>query len=176
MVTLEDFRKKREAVEKGEDLDSKQQLSWQCSILIKFVIIRIKKRKSKVEGHKLSFDFGGDEEEEEDQEKEQTIVKNIVKNPEVDTSFLKDKEREQIERIEREQLKQLWREQQELIKEQTINLIVAYHTGLGLDVNYKLTVCIIYIYYYLIYLWFFLYKTIYKLICRWKKEIQYKVY
>lgn len=55
----------------------------------------------------------------------------IVKNPEVDTSFLPDKEREERERIEREKIKLEWLAEQERIKAEEIDITYSYWDGTG---------------------------------------------
>lgn len=55
----------------------------------------------------------------------------FMKNPEVDTSFLPDREREETERAERERLRQLWAMQQETIKNEEIDVTYSYWDGTG---------------------------------------------
>ena len=55
----------------------------------------------------------------------------LRKNPDVDTSFLPDRERERLEQIEREQLAAAWREQQEKIKKEAIEITYSYWDGTG---------------------------------------------
>jgi protein FAM50 len=57
--------------------------------------------------------------------------KGFGKNPDVDTSFLPDKEREEQEKLEREALKKEWLEQQERIKEQEIEITYSFWDGTG---------------------------------------------
>ena len=53
------------------------------------------------------------------------------KNPEVDTSFLPDREREEAERREREQLRQEWLRKQEELKKEDIEITYSYWDGSG---------------------------------------------
>ena len=53
------------------------------------------------------------------------------KNPEVDTSFLPDREREEQERREREQLRQEWLRRQEELKNEDIEITYSYWDGSG---------------------------------------------
>ncbi|KIY72102.1 XAP5-domain-containing protein [Cylindrobasidium torrendii FP15055 ss-10] len=53
------------------------------------------------------------------------------KNPNVDTSFLPDREREESERLERERLRQEWLERQEDIKAEEIEVVYSYWDGSG---------------------------------------------
>ena len=63
-----------------------------------------------------------DEEEGEEEEEDKEIIgakkKKIktIKDPTVDTSFLPDRDREEMERIQREQLRKEWLKRQEEIK------------------------------------------------------------
>lgn len=69
----------------------------------------------------LSFMVDEDENEnEEDKEIEEIlpIKKKIAKNPDVDTSHLPDRERDERIRQERERLTREWLEQQEVVKNQ----------------------------------------------------------
>ena len=53
------------------------------------------------------------------------------KNPEVDTSFLPDREREEAERREREELRQEWLRKQEELKKEDIEITYSYWDGSG---------------------------------------------
>jgi protein FAM50 len=53
------------------------------------------------------------------------------KNPNVDTSFLPDREREEAERKERERLRVEWLDKQEEIKKEEIEVVYSYWDGSG---------------------------------------------
>ena len=53
------------------------------------------------------------------------------KNPNVDTSFLPDREREEQERREREELRQEWLRKQEEMKKEDIEITYSYWDGSG---------------------------------------------
>lgn len=59
------------------------------------------------------------------------IKKKIFKNPDVDTSFLPDREREEEENRLREQLRQEWVMQQAALKDQEIPITFSYWDGSG---------------------------------------------
>lgn len=96
------------------------------------------KRDKKKEKLKLSF---ADEEEEDVGDKrprDETPTPDVAakkvkltKNPNVDTSFLPDREREAKEREEREELRTQWLAQQERIKDETIEITYSYWDGSG---------------------------------------------
>lgn len=53
------------------------------------------------------------------------------KNPNVDTSFLPDRDREEEERRERERLRQEWLKKQEDMKQEEIEVTYSYWDGSG---------------------------------------------
>jgi len=55
----------------------------------------------------------------------------LSKNPNVDTSFLPDKDREEAERKERERLRLKWLETQEKVKQEDIEVTYSYWDGSG---------------------------------------------
>ena len=104
----------------------------------------------------LSFSFDEDEEEEEAEfvarkpdvvaVKKEPVVsgsdsesndsqpvkkRKILKNPDVDTSFLPDREREAQERALREQLRLEWEERQQKLKNEDIEITFSYWDGSG---------------------------------------------
>lgn len=93
----------------------------------------------------LSFDMDGEEEDEESVKGESKRVSpngegrdtppvkkaKLSKNPNVDTSFLPDREREEAERKERERLRLEWLETQERIKAEEIEVVYSYWDGSG---------------------------------------------
>lgn len=60
-----------------------------------------------------------------------TKKKKITKNPDVDTSFLPDREREEEERRLREELRQEWVQKQEKLKNEEIEITFSYWDGSG---------------------------------------------
>ncbi|UYV74674.1 FAM50A [Cordylochernes scorpioides] len=83
----------------------------------------------------LSFAGEDDEEEEEEEEEpeEEPPPKKVMKNPNVDTSFLPDRERDEEERRMREELRQIqqWEQQQQQIKNEEIEITFSYWDGSG---------------------------------------------
>lgn len=82
-----------------------------------------------------------DEEEVEEEEEERPwkrdsdespkLSKKIKKDPNVDTSFLPDREREEEENRLREELRQEWAEKQQRLKEEEIDITFSYWDGSG---------------------------------------------
>jgi protein FAM50 len=107
LQTLSDFKKKRKLGKFASDFQQEQS----------------KKRKvAKPQLNKLSF---ADEEDEDGDDGEDFVVFKIVKDPNVDTSFLPDKERDEREELERERLKNEWLKIQE---EKRSEMIMVYFT------------------------------------------------
>ncbi|KAG8978376.1 hypothetical protein FRC05_010621 [Tulasnella sp. 425] len=124
IVTVEDFKKAREALEEAKAREAVQKADLKEE--------RTKKRKKKVVKSTLSF---GDEEAEEDEgssskgkkkaadgdtESAPAAKRPKLKNPAVDTSFLPDRDREEQERLLREELRQKWLKDQEAVKKEDI--------------------------------------------------------
>lgn len=59
------------------------------------------------------------------------LPKKIKKNPDVDTSFLPDREREEEENRLREELRQEWATKQNVLKEEEIEITFSYWDGSG---------------------------------------------
>lgn len=59
------------------------------------------------------------------------VIKKIKKNPDVDTSFLPDREREEEENKLREELRQEWARKQNALKEEEIEITFSYWDGSG---------------------------------------------
>ncbi|XP_014473223.1 PREDICTED: protein FAM50 homolog isoform X1 [Dinoponera quadriceps] len=106
------------------------------------------KNKQKRQIQALSFNLDEDEEEEEEAESSNDevtevsteskneqlskhIIKKIKKNPDVDTSFLPDREREEEENRLREELRQEWARKQNALKEEEIEITFSYWDGSG---------------------------------------------
>jgi protein FAM50 len=99
---------------------------------------KAQKKKSKKEvKSKLSFAMDDEEEEEDSRptkkvKKASEFVKKInLKNPAVDTSFLPDREREELDRLAREELRQEWLRKQEVMKAEMIEVVYSYWDGSG---------------------------------------------
>jgi len=117
LVMLEDFQRIR------EQLDEKNKKGEE-------VIKPKKKKKKKIMKQKLSFgDF--DNEEEENIEERQVKKIKLKKNPDVNTSFLPDKERDEREKKEKEKLKEKWLAEQQILKDEKILVTYSYWDGSG---------------------------------------------
>lgn len=149
LVTLNEMRAKQEsAVQEHEKRIALEKKAKEKEKERK----RKNKEKEKTEKRsKLSFGVEDEEEEEEDDDEvagheheeskekdiqEETDVnsskfKRLGKNPDVDTSFLPDKEREDAENKERERLRQQWVEMQAKLKAEDIEITYSYWDGSG---------------------------------------------
>ncbi|KAJ8928942.1 hypothetical protein NQ314_018422, partial [Rhamnusium bicolor] len=119
-------------------------------------LVTLDEMKAKQENIIQALSFNLDEDEEEDEENsengnqgqnnkqsevswkretEEDIdklnLKKIKKDPNVDTSFLPDREREEEENRLREELRQQWAEQQQKLKEEEIDITFSYWDGSG---------------------------------------------
>jgi len=100
---------------------------------------RIKKRKKTKATLSFAMEDEGDAEgdtssrqtPEDDNGEQPSKRAKFRKNPNVDTSFLPDREREEAERKERERLRQEWIRRQEELKQEEIEITYSYWDGSG---------------------------------------------
>jgi protein FAM50 len=121
LVTAEEFRKAREVVDKAqsESLQSEEE----AKVLKNEIKLKKKAEKRKRMMSALSFDA---EPEEEGAEEEVMVVpKRVMKNPEVDTSHLPDRARDEQLEKEKEKLRSEWRAKQEITKQEVRNTQLA---------------------------------------------------
>ena len=106
----------------------------------------IKKSKKRKKNSRSTLSFALDDEDPEadsshsvkenatngEDDNEPPVKRNkLKKNPNVDTSFLPDREREEAERKERERLRLEWLTNQEQIKKEDIEITYSYWDGSG---------------------------------------------
>ncbi|KAI0780991.1 XAP5, circadian clock regulator-domain-containing protein [Trametes elegans] len=136
LVRLEDFQQRRKELEeaKAREAARTNELKYDPFREEK----KVKKRK-KTNKATLSFALDDDEGDESrsaslngETDREPPVKKaKSRKNPEVDTSFLPDREREEAERREREALRQEWLRKQEELKNEEVEITYSYWDGSG---------------------------------------------
>lgn len=135
LVTLDEMKAKQEdIVKKREKQLAKKNAETQ--LIEKQKEDRKKKEKMKIAN--LSFIMNEDEDEDEEEEEVIEIPKagtgkkkRLGKNPDVDTSFLPDRDREEEENKLREQLREEWATKQEKLKNEEIEITYSYWDGSG---------------------------------------------
>ncbi|XP_044162212.1 protein FAM50A [Bufo gargarizans] len=144
LVTLNDMKAKQEALvkEREKQLAKKEQFK-DLQLKLEKQRERERKKEQKRKIASLSFNIDDDEDEEEDEddmeEEEEELEKEelpkkkkkLGKNPDVDTSFLPDRDREEEENRLREELRQEWERKQEKIKSEEIEITFSYWDGSG---------------------------------------------
>ncbi|NP_001080084.1 protein FAM50A-A [Xenopus laevis] len=145
LVTLNDMKAKQEALvkEREKQLAKKEQFK-DLQLMLEKQRERERKKEQKRKIASLSFNLEEDEEcedeegEEEEsdkedppEEKKKKKKKKLGKNPDVDTSFLPDRDREEEENRLREELRQEWEHKQEKIKSEEIEITFSYWDGSG---------------------------------------------
>ncbi|XP_068156286.1 protein FAM50 homolog [Drosophila tropicalis] len=156
LVTLDEMKAKQEDIvrerekklaQKKDEKDREKQRALEA--------IQAEKNKQKRQIQALSFNLDDDEDGGEDEDGNDNIdkikdqdadvkpkltkwteavpvkKKKICKNPDVDTSFLPDREREEQENRLREQLRQEWVMQQAELKDEEISITFSYWDGSG---------------------------------------------
>ncbi|KAK7467258.1 hypothetical protein VKT23_004315 [Stygiomarasmius scandens] len=136
LVHLEEFQQKRKELEEAKAREAARTNE------LKDDTRKVKKRKKTA---KATLSFAMDDEGEgedgvnasgrstprEDSEEPASKRGKFRKNPNVDTSFLPDREREEAERKERERLRQEWLKKQEDMKQDDIEITYSYWDGSG---------------------------------------------
>uniref|UniRef100_A0A8C8YD09 Family with sequence similarity 50 member A n=1 Tax=Prolemur simus TaxID=1328070 RepID=A0A8C8YD09_PROSS len=128
LVTLNDMKAKQEALVKERE---KQLAKKEQSKELKLEKLREKERKKEAKRKISSLSFTLEEEEEGGEEEEEEVAMKLGKNPDVDTSFLPDRDREEEENRLREELRQEWEAKQEKIKSEEIEITFSYWDGSG---------------------------------------------
>uniref|UniRef100_A0A673YVZ1 Family with sequence similarity 50 member A n=1 Tax=Salmo trutta TaxID=8032 RepID=A0A673YVZ1_SALTR len=144
LVTLNDMKARQEALvkEREKQLAKKEQSK---ELMLKLEKQKEKKRKEEQKRKIASLSFNPEDEEEEKEETEEeeeeeeedcewyfpAKKKKLGKNPDVDTSFLPDRDREEEENRLREELRQEWEGKQEKIKSEEIEITFSYWDGSG---------------------------------------------
>ncbi|XP_049980983.1 protein FAM50A isoform X1 [Alexandromys fortis] len=144
LVTLNDMKAKQEALVKEREKQlAKKEQSKELQLKLEKLREKERKKEAKRKISSLSFTLeeeeeGGEEEEEvamyeEELEREEITTKKrkLGKNPDVDTSFLPDRDREEEENRLREELRQEWEAKQEKIKSEEIEITFSYWDGSG---------------------------------------------
>ncbi|KAM4663724.1 protein FAM50A isoform 1-T3 [Discoglossus pictus] len=156
LVTLNDMKAKQEALvkEREKQLAKKEQFK-DLQLKLEKQRERERKKEQKRKIASLSFSLDEDEDEDDDEEEEEDDdddddddddeedeeelmkaelpkkKKKLGKNPDVDTSFLPDRDREEEENRLREELRQEWERKQEKIKNEEIEITFSYWDGSG---------------------------------------------
>ncbi|XP_069604029.1 protein FAM50A [Ranitomeya imitator] len=143
LVTLNDMKAKQEALvkEREKQLAKKEQFK---DLQLKLEKQRERERKKEQKRKIASLSFNVDDDEEDEEEDEDSMEedesekedlpkkkKKLGKNPDVDTSFLPDRDREEEENRLREELRQEWERKQEKIKSEEIEITFSYWDGSG---------------------------------------------
>ncbi|XP_053908145.1 protein FAM50A [Cuculus canorus] len=134
LVTLNDMRARQEALVKERE---KQLAKREQSRELQLQLERQRERERKQEAKRkiCSLSFSLDEEAADDEPpeapEEPPKKKKLGKNPDVDTSFLPDRDREEEENRLREELRQEWEAKQEKIKNEEIEITFSYWDGSG---------------------------------------------
>ncbi|BES98456.1 Protein FAM50 homolog [Nesidiocoris tenuis] len=135
LVTLDEMKAKQENIVKERERKlAQKQAEKEREQLRQLEEKQAEKNRQKRQIQALSFSLGGDEDEEANEKAEEEVVikkKKIKKNPEVDTSFLPDREREEQEERLREELRQEWAARQSSLKEEDIDITFSYWDGSG---------------------------------------------
>lgn len=151
LVTLDEMKAKQEDIVR--EREQKLALKKEAKDKEKLKALEEKqaeKNKQKKQIQALSFNLDEDDEdtqdddsdaemEKSDDEKkrkdwynpEAPLKKKIRKNPDVDTSFLPDRDREETDNKMREELRQEWAAQQATLKDQEIDITFSYWDGSG---------------------------------------------
>ncbi|KAF5300531.1 hypothetical protein FQR65_LT09152 [Abscondita terminalis] len=156
LVTLDEMKAKQENIVKEREKKlAQKQAEKERERQKQLEAKQAEKNKQKRQIQALSFTLKDDDEEEAEKEEEEEeeeevekievsklekrwndaneskLAKKIKKDPNVDTSFLPDREREEEENRLREELRQEWAAQQQQLKEEEIDITFSYWDGSG---------------------------------------------
>ncbi|XP_049620971.1 protein FAM50B isoform X2 [Suncus etruscus] len=125
LVTLNDMKAKQEALVKEREMQLAQREWRQRQLEARQE--RAKRRERTSQACTLSFSLNDLDDEEDDP----ACRRNLGKNPDVDTSFLPDREREEAETQLREVLRREWEAHCEKVKLEEVEVTFSYWDGSG---------------------------------------------
>lgn len=141
LVTLDQMKAKQEDIVRDREKKLALKKEEKDRETLKALEVKAaEKTKQKRQIQALSFNMNEDDEEGDAQsdeesvswkEREEVPAKKIKKNPDVDTSFLPDRDREETENQLREELRQEWVDQQATLKSEEIDITFSYWDGSG---------------------------------------------
>ncbi|KAF8798171.1 XAP5-domain-containing protein [Phlegmacium glaucopus] len=151
LVRLEDFQKKKKELEEAKAREAARSndlkyVSFLIFLPIPFSVDDARKAKKRKKSAKATLSFAMDDEvdadgdlnddnsrqnDQDDRDEPPAKRNKLKKNPNVDTSFLPDREREEAERKERERLRLEWLAKQEQMKKEDIEVVYSYWDGSG---------------------------------------------
>lgn len=144
LVTLDQMKAKQETIVKEREKKLAQKEREKNKEQLKALELKeAEKSKQRKQIQTLSFNVDDDEEDDAGEsssdsskklkwtEQVEPMKKKIKKNPNVDTSFLPDREREEAENKLREELRQQWVEKQAALKDEEIEITFSYWDGSG---------------------------------------------
>jgi len=146
LVTLDEMKAKQETIvqERAKRLVQKEkevEIEKQRQLEAKLQEKRLQQKKIKAlsfienmadESEKEDVEENDDDDDDDDEPStSQPLSKKIKKNPDVDTSFLPDRDRESEENCLRETLRQEWTDKQKCLKEEEISITFSYWDGSG---------------------------------------------
>lgn len=145
LVTLDEMKAKQEHIVREREKKLAQKKAEKEKERQKEIEAKqAQKNKQKQQIQALSFDMNEDEEEDDNEEladvipekkwterEEEPVLKKIRKNPDVDTSFLPDREREEADLKLREELRLEWVMTQASLKDEPITVTFSYWDGSG---------------------------------------------
>ncbi|CAD7084318.1 unnamed protein product [Hermetia illucens] len=142
LVTLDEMKAKQEDIVREREKKLAQKKEEKDREKLKALEAKqAEKSKQRRQIQSLSFNLDEDEEEGDEESEDDggswrtktgaPAMKKPRKNPDVDTSFLPDREREERENRMREELRQEWVAQQATLKDQEITITFSYWDGSG---------------------------------------------
>lgn len=148
LVTLDEMKQKQEDIVREREKKLAQKKEEKDREKLKALEAKqAEKDRQRKQIQALSFNPEEDEESFDDEDKEEPLeikphkwqteecteprIKKIKKNPDVDTSFLPDREREEMDNKLREELRQEWAMKQATLKDQEIPITFSYWDGSG---------------------------------------------
>ncbi|XP_003468869.1 protein FAM50B [Cavia porcellus] len=135
LVTLTDMKAKQEALlrEREKQLAQRKQLEeHKLKLEMRREKERRREHKRKIASLSFSLDeLDGDDGDQGHAVQTRTGKKSLGKNPDVDTSFLPDREREEEEKRLREELRKEWEAKREQVKSEEMEITFSYWDGSG---------------------------------------------
>ena len=140
LVTAEEFREASRVSQEALKANKEEaaRVAAEEALVRKSMKKKERSLKRKKMGNVLSFGIDEEDQDGENQKEEKATgdqgsneKKRMMKNPNVNTSYLPDRERDKRLELERQRLKEDWTTEQERIKQEQLEIVYSYWDGSG---------------------------------------------